>query len=43
MPEPLGDVANHFLFENDRVRVWQMRLEPGESSDRHGHTLPGSA
>ena len=35
-----GDVANHFLFENDRVRVWEMRLAPGESSDFHEHTLP---
>ena len=26
--EPLGDVANKFLFENDRVRVW----EPGPRS-----------
>jgi quercetin dioxygenase-like cupin family protein len=36
----LGDVATHFLFENDRVRVWEMRLEPGESSAPHRHTLP---
>lgn len=36
----LGDVANHFLFENDRVRVWEMRLAPGEVSDFHAHTLP---
>jgi hypothetical protein len=36
----LGDVANGFLFENDRVRVWQMDLAPGESSDFHEHTLP---
>jgi hypothetical protein len=36
----LGDVANKFLFENDRVKVWEMLLEPGESSDYHEHTLP---
>ena len=35
-----GAVANRFLFENDRVRVWQMDLAPGESSDFHEHTLP---
>ena len=35
--EPLGDVANKFLFENDRVRVWNLDLAPGESSDWHVH------
>ena len=25
------------LFENDRVRVWEMRLDPGERSARHRH------
>jgi quercetin dioxygenase-like cupin family protein len=35
----LGDVANRFLFENERVKVWEMVLEPGESSDPHSHTL----
>jgi hypothetical protein len=25
------------LFENDRVRVWEMRLAPGEASERHIH------
>jgi quercetin dioxygenase-like cupin family protein len=35
-----GDVANRFLFENERVRVWQMDLAPGESSDFHEHRLP---
>jgi len=39
-PRRLGDVANHLLFENDRVRVWEMRLAPGEASDFHEHTLP---
>jgi beta-alanine degradation protein BauB len=38
--ETLGDVANRFLFENDRVRVWEMRLEPGEGSALHHHELP---
>ena len=38
-----GDVANHFLFENERVRVWQMDLGPGASSGFHEHTLPYSA
>ena len=37
---PLGNVANHLLFENGRVRVWRMELAPGESSDFHEHMLP---
>ena len=35
----LGDVANRFLFENERVKVWEMVLEPGESSALHRHTM----
>ena len=35
--ESLGDVANRVLFEDDRVRIWEMRLEPGEASDLHRH------
>ena len=34
---PLGDVATELLFENDHVKVWEMLLEPGESSDFHRH------
>ncbi len=37
--EPLGEVANKFLFENHRVRVWNLDLAPGESSDWHVHDL----
>ncbi len=35
----LGGVGTKVLFENDRVRVWEMRLEPGEESDIHRHDL----
>ena len=35
----LGDVATSLLFENDRVRVWEMDLAPGAESDVHEHTL----
>jgi mannose-6-phosphate isomerase-like protein (cupin superfamily) len=35
----LGNVATRLLLENDRVKVWEMVLEPGESSDLHRHTL----
>ena len=38
--EPLGNVANKLLFENELVRVWEMNLAPGERSDRHRHDLP---
>lgn len=39
MGETLGDVATRVLFENDRVRVWEMVLDPGERSARHRHDL----
>ena len=35
----LGDVATRVLYENERVKVWEMVLEPGESSDPHRHTM----
>ena len=35
----LGNVATRLLFENERVKVWEMLLEPGESSDLHRHGL----
>ena len=34
-----GDVATTLLFENERVKVWEMLLEPGESSDFHRHAM----
>lgn len=33
----LGDVATTPLFENDRVKVWEMVLAPGEESPIHEH------
>jgi beta-alanine degradation protein BauB len=35
----LGDVATKVLFENEKVRVWEMRLAPGEDSAIHRHDL----
>ncbi len=35
----LGQVADRVVFENERVRIWEMTLEPGEASDFHEHTL----
>lgn len=31
------NVGTRLLFENDRVRVWEMKLKPGESCERHVH------
>ncbi len=33
-----SEVGTKLLFENDRVRVWDLRLAPGESTGRHRHT-----
>lgn len=30
-------VGSRLLFENDRVRVWELRLAPGQRSERHRH------
>ena len=34
-----GPVAQRVLFENDRVRVWEIVLEPGEELAVHTHEL----
>ena len=35
----LGGVGTKVVFENDRVRVWVLRLAPGERSAVHEHDL----
>ena len=35
--EPLGDIASVVLFENDKVKIWNLIVEPGESSAWHMH------
>lgn len=35
--DPMGGVADHILYEDDDVRVWEMTLEPGESTALHKH------
>lgn len=35
--DPVGNPAHNVLFEDDKVRIWDMRLEPGEGSDLHRH------
>ena len=34
-----GNVGTRVLLENARVKIWEMLLEPGESSDLHEHTM----
>jgi len=36
---PLGDVATSLLHEDDRVRIWELLLEPGEETAPHRHLL----
>jgi hypothetical protein len=33
--DPEGNVANVILYEDDNLRIWEMKLEPGECSDLH--------
>ena len=35
--EPLGEIASVVLYENDKVKVWNLIVDPGESSDWHMH------
>jgi beta-alanine degradation protein BauB len=35
----LGPVGTKVVFENERVRVWVLRLAPGERSAVHQHDL----
>ena len=35
--EPTEQVGTQLLFENDRVRVWDLSLAPGESLEKHIH------
>jgi quercetin dioxygenase-like cupin family protein len=34
-----GEVGSRLLSENDRVRVWEIRLAPGERWHAHRHVL----
>ena len=35
--EPSENVGTTLLFENDRVRVWDLALQPGEHLEKHVH------
>src|SRR5712675_2525643 len=36
----LGPIGDRILFENERVRVWGVNLEPGQRQPWHKHDLP---
>jgi quercetin dioxygenase-like cupin family protein len=36
----LGDIGHKVVFENEHVRVWEVRLDPGEVQDWHQHHNP---
>jgi hypothetical protein len=36
----LGEIGQKILFENELVRVWEIRLEPGQTIDFHIHYHP---
>lgn len=39
MSQAVSDqIGSKLLFENDRVRVWDLTLAPGESTGQHCHT-----
>ena len=38
-PREFGDVGTRLLHENERVRVWEVRLAPGEEGAVHRHAL----
>lgn len=35
--DAIGNVADRVLFEDDDVRIWELKLEPGEHGDLHHH------
>lgn len=35
----LGDIGTNVVFEDDTVRVWRLKLAPGEESPVHRHEL----
>jgi beta-alanine degradation protein BauB len=35
-----GEVGQEVVLDNDRVRVWQVMLAPGETQPLHHHGLP---
>lgn len=38
--EPTEHVGTQLMYENDRVRVWDLALAPGEALEKHIHRVP---
>ena len=38
--QPTEQVGTRLMYENERVRVWDLALAPGEQLERHIHRLP---
>lgn len=36
---PLGEIATRVVFEDERLRIWELTLEPGEEGPLHRHEL----
>ena len=36
----LAEIGTTLLFENDYIRLWEVRLEPGQTIDFHIHYHP---
>jgi uncharacterized RmlC-like cupin family protein len=36
----LGPIGDTVIFENDVIRVWALKLQPGGMQDWHQHDLP---
>jgi quercetin dioxygenase-like cupin family protein len=36
----MGDVGTKLVFENDRVKVWEFTLAPGQAVETHTHQHP---
>jgi quercetin dioxygenase-like cupin family protein len=34
----MSDVGTKLIFENDRVKVWEFTLQPGQAIGQHTHT-----
>ena len=34
----MADIATKKIFENDKIAIWEMVLEPGESTGLHTHS-----
>ena len=36
----MAGVGTNKVFENEKITVWELFLDPGEKHDRHTHQLP---